>query len=170
MQTEPENNNRARIPAAGEVVRLLAQKGLSVCAAESCTGGLIADSFVSVPGASDVFAGSCVTYKISAKARVLGLDERKIEEDGVVSAETAKAMALGALRVFGADFALSSTGYADKSDRADIPDGTIFVALASAVKGVEAVEKLCLKSGRNENRSAAANAAVELLLQRLRTI
>ncbi len=98
------------------VVRLLKEKGLSISAAESCTGGLFAAALTDVAGASEVLSSSYVTYSAAAKASELGVDPGVIGRCGVVSAETAEAMAKGAKARSGADIAVSVTGYAGPDD------------------------------------------------------
>jgi nicotinamide-nucleotide amidase len=80
--------------------------------AESCSGGLMAGRITSVPGASDYFAGSAVTYSNDAKTHLLGVDPELIERHGAVSPEVAEAMSIGALERFEADVAVSITGIA----------------------------------------------------------
>ena len=99
-------------PLAREVLASLAEKGLSVCTAESCTGGLVCGALTSQPGSSSVVHGGAVTYTVDEKVRALGLDPNQVEHDGVVSEETARAMALGAKNRLGTDYALSTTGVA----------------------------------------------------------
>lgn len=152
---------------ARDIISKLAKNGQKLCAAESCTGGLIADMFVSESGASEVFLGSLVCYDEKIKRDVLGVNSEIIEKFGVVSAECAESMAKNALRLFGADFALSATGYAQNSDRADVEDGTIFIACAS--KTNLEVRKIIAKNSRNENRKLAANIALELLANILKS-
>ena len=94
------------------VVRILKEKGLTICAAESCTGGMFASAITDVPGASEVLASSYITYSNESKIRELGVPAATIERYGVVSGETAEAMAAGAGRRSGADIAVSVTGYA----------------------------------------------------------
>ena len=94
------------------VVRLLREKGLHITAAESCTGGLFAAALTDVAGASEVFSSSYVTYSEDAKTDELGIDRGIIAGRGVVSAETAEAMAKCAKARSGADIAVSVTGYA----------------------------------------------------------
>ena len=94
------------------VVRILREKGLRITAAESCTGGLFASAITDVAGASEVLSSSYVTYSEDAKADELGVDRGIIARYGVVSAETAEAMAAGAKARSGADIAVSVTGYA----------------------------------------------------------
>ena len=93
-------------------VGLLRKKGLHISAAESCTGGMFASAISDVPGASEVLSSSYVTYSEDAKISELGVDPEIISRFGVVSAETAEAMAAGAKVRSGADIAVSVTGYA----------------------------------------------------------
>ena len=146
--------------SAKKTVAALKKSGIKIACAESCTGGLLADAFISVSGASEVFLGSLVCYDPKIKRDVLGV-KKSIIRRGVVSEECAVNMAKKARKLFGADIALSTTGYAEKSDRADIAGGTIFVALASAKETF--CKKIAGKSGRNANRRAAVKAALSLL-------
>ena len=87
-------------------------RGLSLAAAESCTGGLVAAGLTSVPGSSEVFRGGVVAYDDRVKVEQLGVPEEILAAHGAVSAETAEAMAAGARTAFGADVAVSVTGIA----------------------------------------------------------
>ena len=71
-----------------------------IAAAESLTGGLLADAFVRVPGASKVFLGSAVTYDIRAKASILGVDAELLRREGAVHPEVARQMAFGTARLY----------------------------------------------------------------------
>lgn len=93
-----------------QVAKLLAGRRLGL--AESCSGGLLASRISAVPGASEYFAGSAVTYSNEAKSELLGVDAGLIEAHGAVSPEVAEAMSLGALERFGADVTVSITGIA----------------------------------------------------------
>jgi nicotinamide-nucleotide amidase len=99
-----------------QVAKLL--KGHKLGLAESCSGGLLAARITNVPGASDYFAGSAVTYSYAAKEELLGVPKALLEEFGAVSPEVAEAMARGALKAFDADLAVSITGIAG-------PDGAL---------------------------------------------
>ena len=94
------------------VVRLLKEKHLTISAAESCTGGMFASAITNVAGASDVLKASFVTYSNEAKHKLVGVPYETIETYGVVSPETAEAMAEGAMNAFGADIGISVTGFA----------------------------------------------------------
>lgn len=93
-----------------QVAKLL--KGRKLGLAESCSGGMLAARITDVPGASEYFMGSVVSYSNQAKAELLGVDPGLIEANGAVSPEVAEAMAIGALERFGADVAVSVTGIA----------------------------------------------------------
>ena len=112
------------------VVRILKEKGLSISAAESCTGGLFASAVTDVAGASEVLSASYVTYSADAKASELGVDSGIIARCGVVSAETAEAMARGAKARSGADIAVSVTGYAGPDGGEDHGPGEAYIGYA----------------------------------------
>jgi PncC family amidohydrolase len=96
---------------------------VKVAFAESLTGGMISSKLVDVPGASDVFVGSVVSYTNDIKMNVLGVKPETIEEHTEVSPECAGEMAEGVRKLMGADIAFSATGYAGGySSGADLPD------------------------------------------------
>lgn len=94
------------------LIHLLEEKQMTITAAESCTGGLLAARLVNVAGASSVFRQSAVTYSNEAKQKLLGVPEETLAAWGAVSRQTAEAMARGAAAAAGADVALSVTGIA----------------------------------------------------------
>lgn len=110
-------------------VHALSDSGRTFSCAESCTGGLLSKRITDVSGASSVFAGSSITYTADAKIR-LGVSPEIIEKYGVVSAETACAMARAARAYYSSDFAAGITGLAGPNgDGSDVPVGTVYVAL-----------------------------------------
>lgn len=114
------------------VGELLKKHKMTVSTAESCTGGTIASVLSSVPGASNYFKGSVVSYATEAKMDVLGIPESLIKEFSVVSAEVVSAMAVSVKNLMKTDFAIATTGNAGptKGDgNAEI--GTVFIALAT---------------------------------------
>src|SRR5690606_20963285 len=89
---------------AAVLVRLLAERGRTLAAAESCTGGMITELVTSVPGSSAVLRGGVVAYADEAKTELLGVPEALLRQHGAVSEPVARAMAEGARARFGADF------------------------------------------------------------------
>ena len=94
------------------VGRALRTRGLTLAVAESCTGGLIAHRVTNVPGSSEYFRGGVGAYGNQAKVDLLGVSPAILDRHGAVSEATAGEMAVGALRVLGADVAVSTTGIA----------------------------------------------------------
>ena len=111
------------------LVHTLKERGLTISAAESFTGGLIAKRITDVSGASSVIAYSAVTYANAAKHKYLGVHEEILDTYGAVSWQTAKQMAEGIRRVSGADIGVATTGVAgpDPSEGKEV--GTCFVAV-----------------------------------------
>ncbi|MCR5122484.1 MAG: CinA family protein [Ruminococcus sp.] len=120
--------------AAGRVVKYMHERGLSLSAAESCTGGLLSAAVTSVPGASAVFVGGAVTYSAEMKIAMIGVSSETIKTFSVYSHETAREMAAGICSVTGADIGVGITGIAGPGGgTAEMPVGTVFVAVS--VKG-----------------------------------
>jgi PncC family amidohydrolase len=149
------------------LVALLKEKSLMLVAAESCTAGLVADRIARVPGASNVFWGSFVCYTVQAKMTMLGINGKILDTYGLVSAETAAAMAAGALKKSGAGLALSVTGLAGpEGDGSDVPVGTVWIGTALK-NGPETAKIFHFTGSRNELRSKAALEAVNQILKQL---
>lgn len=148
------------------VGNLLRTAGLTVAAAESCTGGLLAKRFTDIPGSSDYFLGGVVSYDNRVKTGLLGVSADLLAAKGAVSEEVAAAMAEGVCHVTGSDCSLSTTGVAGPDGGTDEkPVGLVYVG--SVVKGVTQVERLRLFGGRDQVRERAAFSALDLLRRRL---
>ncbi|HXQ59290.1 MAG TPA: competence/damage-inducible protein A [Acidimicrobiales bacterium] len=143
------------------VAGLLKARRLSLGLAESLTGGLVASRLVAIPGASDWFRGSVVSYASDVKHDVLG-----VPAGPVVSADSARAMAEGARRVLGADVGLALTGVAGPDAQEGRPPGTVFVGLALPGAGTESLEAH-LPGDRDRVRQYATISALDLLRRRL---
>jgi nicotinamide-nucleotide amidase len=142
--------------------------GLSLAAAESCTGGLVGGRITDVPGSSDVFAGAVVCYSNRLKTELLGVAPELIAEHGAVSEAVVKAMADGGRARMGVDLAVAVTGIAGPSGGTEEkPVGTVWFAIAAAA-GVESRRVIFLGS-RREIRERAAQTALFLLNRRLLT-
>ena len=147
---------------------LLKERKLTLSAAESCTGGLIAKRITDLPGASEVFRGGVVSYTNGVKAGVLGVPEAALAEYGAVSEPVARAMAEGCRRVCGSDLAVSVTGVAGPdSDGRGTEVGTVFIALASP-EGTICRKFSCGKGrGRDRVRTSAAQYAFDMIRRSL---
>ncbi|MBN1809087.1 MAG: competence/damage-inducible protein A [Planctomycetes bacterium] len=148
------------------LVRRASALGRRFALAESCTGGLIASAVTSVPGSSAVFLGGVVAYDNSFKTSVLGVPEGLLRSSGAVSPQCAEAMAVGALRLSGADLALSVTGIAGPGGGTpDKPAGLVFFGLASG--GSPLVEERRFRGSREMVRTRARTHALCMLLKAL---
>jgi nicotinamide-nucleotide amidase len=119
----------------GIVGDMLRQRNLTLAVMESCTGGLLASTITDVPGSSDYFRGGLVAYSAEAKAG-FGVDRALLAEHGMVSPETAVAMAQAARRTLGADIGAGVTGVAGPSEIEGKPVGTVHIAIDSERGGV----------------------------------
>jgi len=148
--------------AAEALIYKLKERSITLALAESCTGGLVSALLAGVPGASEVLWGSFVTYTKEAKVTALGIDEKIPETFGLVSKETACAMAAGALRKSGALIAASVTGLAGPSgDGSNVKVGTVWTAASQ--KGEITAKEHYFTGTRNEVRINAAVAVMEML-------
>lgn len=148
------------------VFALLEAQGLTLGAAESCTGGLVAKCMTDLPGASGVFKGGVVSYTNEVKHRLLGVPQALLDTYGAVSPQVAEAMAQGARQVLGTDLAVSTTGVAGPGpDDRDNPAGLVYVALAGA--DFCHVRTLRLGGDRASVRIRAAGSALDLIRRHL---
>ncbi|MDR1359220.1 MAG: CDP-diacylglycerol--glycerol-3-phosphate 3-phosphatidyltransferase [Coriobacteriales bacterium] len=160
---------------ADEVLAEAQARGLKLGTAESCTGGLIAKRLTDIPGASEVFNGSIVSYSNEVKRERLKVSAQTLRSYGAVSEETAREMATGALAALDADFAVSTTGIAGPGGGSnDKPVGTVWIGVAckrADGSSAEAVATLSVFGGSREQiRSQAADEALRLLLRYLKDL
>jgi nicotinamide-nucleotide amidase len=150
------------------VVRLMAERGLKLATAESCTGGLIANRVTDVPGSSEVFTHGFVTYANEAKRDLLGVPQAMLNEHGAVSEPVVRAMAEGALKASGADVAVAVTGIAGPGGGTEEkPVGTVW--LAWAAKGRETVSlRQIHPRNRKDFKLAVSQAALDGVRRLLR--
>ena len=143
------------------VLDQLRAAGLSLCLAESVTGGLVAGRITAVPGASEVFRGGLVSYASDVKFDLLG-----VPPGPVVSEEAAAAMAVGAQRLLGGDVALALTGVAGPTEQDGMPVGTLCVGIA--VGDEVSSHTLRLPGLRDQMRQMSVISALDLLRRALR--
>ncbi|MDO4497878.1 MAG: CinA family protein [Bacteroidales bacterium] len=149
------NNNEMGL-AIGQT---LLDKNMTMATAESCTGGTIASMVTAVAGSSTYFKGGVVSYAVSVKEQVLGVQLR----EGIVSEDTARQMAEGAARVCGADCGVATTGVAGPGSSDGQPQGT--VCIAAVVKGCFKSATFHFEGDREAVILQAADAALRLLNQ-----
>jgi nicotinamide-nucleotide amidase len=144
---------------------MLKQRGLTLGAMESCTGGLFADTITNVPGSSAYFRGSIVSYATEIK-EAMGVDPAIIEKHGVVSQPTANAMALAVRERLQADIGVGITGVAGPDPQDGVPVGQVYIAVAA---GPGAPEELSFQfpQSRTAIKRRAVTQAILLLYRAL---
>jgi nicotinamide-nucleotide amidase len=143
----------------------LALKGYTIATAESCTGGLIAERITRVPGSSQYFLGSIVSYSVEAKIRLLGVPRDMIESRGVVSGDVAEAMARGVKEKMGSTIGLSITGIAGPDGATEgNPVGTVYIGLADDTGSSN--RRMILPGNRDLIRWRSSQAALDMVRRR----
>jgi nicotinamide-nucleotide amidase len=145
---------------------LLVEKGWTIAAAESCTGGLFMKRLTDVPGSSRYVERGFVTYSNRSKIELLGVSAQDLEAHGAVSAPIAEQMARGARERAGADIGVGITGIAGPAGGSDEkPVGTVFIALSTADGAV--VRDYRIVSTRTAVRERTAQQALDLARRRI---
>jgi nicotinamide-nucleotide amidase len=157
-------SERGSSRSAKSVLDLCRAREVRVATAESCTGGLVAAALTAIAGSSDVFECGFVTYSNEAKQKLLGVPAAILLRHGAVSAETAAAMAKGALKRSSADFAVSITGIAGPAGGSkEKPVGLVHFAAAGHDGKVLARRRLFGNIGRRRVRERSVAEALALL-------
>lgn len=149
------------------VSTLLKEKGKTLAAAESCTGGLLAKRVTDLPGASEIFAGGVTVYTNTAKTTLLSVPEKLIEEKGAVSADVAVELASRVREKLGADYGIGITGLAGPDGDGVSEIGTVFTALAAPEGVFVQKHKLAVLSTRERIRTCSVNYALDMLRRSL---
>ena len=146
----------------------LVKHNLRLATAESCTGGLLAATFTSEAGCSAWFEGGFVTYRSSAKTRMLGLGAGFLRRENPVSETTARAMVTRTIERSGVDVAVATTGLAGPDgDGTAVAIGTLWIAWYCPGASPVSAERFEIHGGRSAFRDAAVAYAIEGLLERL---
>jgi nicotinamide-nucleotide amidase len=144
------------------VLDMCRARGLTLGAAESCTGGLVGQMLTAVPGSSEAFSGSIVAYGNEVKRALLGVPQATLDERGAVSAEVAAAMASGARDSLDVDIAVSDTGIAGPGGGTpEKPVGLVY--LHALGPEAELAQDFVARGGREEVRRRAAVSALHLV-------
>lgn len=144
------------------VAEMLIQRGETLSAAESCTGGALSAKFTAMSGASEYFWGGVVSYDNSVKENLLGVSRENLEHYGAVSEQVARQMAEGVRRACGTTYGVSTTGIAGPTGGTpDKPVGTVWMAVA----GPNGTTAKVVQHGklRAQNIERAAAAAINML-------
>lgn len=163
----------AELPAAERLGNRLRERGETLAVAESCTGGLLGSTVTNVPGASDYFLGGVVAYTAGTKRRLLAISRESLDRHGAVSRPVAEAMARHVRDEAGADWALSTTGYAgEPSGESDEPPGTVYVGIAASDAGdgpFSVVERHRFDGTRHEVKERIVDRALDSLVVQVRS-
>jgi len=177
-ETSPESRISAQIEALKKILgariyseqedrleavigRMLRERGETLSAAESCTGGEIAHLITTIPGASDYFLGSITSYAVPVKEKILGVPAAVIREKGVVSADVAESMARGARQLTGSTWAIATTGLAGSEGDGTNEGGTVWIAVDGPCGTVS--EKRIYHNDRERNIERFSASALDLL-------
>lgn len=150
--------------AEERISALLKGSGMTLSAAESCTGGMISHLITTVSGSSGYYLGSVTSYAVSVKEKVLGVPASTIDKFGVVSSEVAAAMAEGVRALTGSTFAVATTGLAEGGDER-YPEGTVWMGVAGPT-GTKTLLYQC-DLGRKGNIRRFATAALRFLIKEI---
>jgi nicotinamide-nucleotide amidase len=150
------------IPLQEMIGRILKAKQKTLGTAESCTGGYIAHLITSVPGSSNYFKGSIISYDNEIKESLLGVNHGTLETEGAVSENTVKQMVMGALEKLGTDYAVATSGIMGPSGGSESkPVGTVWIATGDRQRIV--AQKFFFRFDRIRNIELASNNALNLL-------
>jgi PncC family amidohydrolase len=148
------------------VGNILHERRLKLAAAESCTGGLIGSRITDISGSSEYFLGSIVAYAYEAKVKLLDVSWNTLNKYGAVSRETVLEMARGVQQRIGGDIAISVSGIAGPGGGTpEKPVGTTWIGLVA--KDGEWAKEFHFSGNREQNKSSAADAALQMLLDYL---
>ena len=148
---------------AQAIQKALLTRGEMLATAESLTGGLVASHIVDIPGSSAILAGGIVAYQNEIKESLLGVPHQVLETEGAVSAETVKAMAEGARKKFGCEWAIATSGIAGPTGaEPGKPVGTVWMCVANSLQN-EAFCKI-FEGNRTEVREKSVYSVLSKLL------
>ena len=124
-----------------KIVSFLRESNKTISFAESCTGGALSKRIVLIPGASEFFNGSIVSYSNNSKINILNIKTEDIKKYSVVSEKVANEMAINAMKIFNSDYSISTTGNAGPSISDNLSKiGDCFISIAS--KGIVVCKKI----------------------------
>ena len=154
---------------AAEIIDTMREKKLTLGTVESATGGLIAHLITNVPGSSDVFQGSIVSYSNEIKMKLAGVKKETLAQYGAVSAQVAAEMAAGGRKALGVDICAADTGIAGPGGATPgKPVGLFYLGLST--KDGTDTQKQLFSGTRAENKQQAAQTALMWVLDYLKKL
>ncbi|MFI3290856.1 MAG: CinA family protein [Opitutales bacterium] len=144
---------------AVEILGLLSSRGQVISVAESCTGGLLANAFVSISGASEVFVGGFLCYSAKSKIEVAGVLESSATENEAVNENCSREFAKSSLDKFASDYAISTTGFAEDGKE-------MYLSIATKNGDIKTFRKIFF-GNRNEIRQAQVEFALSTFWEEL---
>mgnify|MGYP002513565980 CR=1 FL=1 len=149
-----------------KLVQTLAEMGLTISTAESCTGGMVASTIVDIAGASDIFNEGFITYSNDAKMKYLKVSEETLDKYGAVSEEVVREMASGCRKTTGSDVSIVTSGVAGPGGgTVEKPVGLVFIACA--YKDVVEARSFRFEGNRTQIRQQATKEAIEMVMDLL---
>ena len=146
-----------------QIGQILTRRGLTLAAAESCTGGLVSHRLTNVPGSSVYFLGGIVAYANQAKMALLGVHQTTLDAKGAVSQETVLEMALGVRRALGADIGVAVSGIAGPGGGTpDKPVGLVWIGLSAA--DASEAHRFIFQGERLAVKEQSAEAALQMVV------
>lgn len=129
-------------PTATRLLSSAVAKGITFASIESLTGGAFGSAVTTIPGASQAYRGGLITYATDLKHTLGGVDADVLATHGAVSQQTAEQLAQQALRLTGADLAVSMTGVAGPDTQEGKPVGTVWIGVAGPHGAVAQLRQL----------------------------
>lgn len=149
------------------IIKKAIKNKIKLSFAESCTGGMVSALFTEIPGVSEIFMGSAVTYSNEAKHSLLGVSEETLAKHGAVSSECACEMAEGSRRIYNSDIAMSITGIAGPDGGTpEKPVGTVWFGYADKSRTISFKKEF--KGSREQVRAASVKQILFTLSEELK--
>ena len=146
---------------AKELSTIFRNKGRTLCAVESLTGGMFSSTITAISGASHFFKGGIVTYMTEEKVRLLNISYDEIDKYGVVSEQIASLMAMRGARILKSDYCVSFTGNAGPEAMEGKPVGTVYIGFYCYNKAI--VYRFQLNGTRNQIQQECISRAIDIL-------
>src|SRR5690606_38167303 len=144
------------------IIKIMRERNLTLGTVESCTGGNLAGTITSVPGSSEIFEGTVVSYSNRIKMQVLEVKPKTLEVHGAVSEETLKEMISGGLRVLNTDYVIGTTGIMwPGGGSPEKPVGTVWIVVGNKNRTVTG--KYRIPYNREKNTQMVINTALNML-------